>query len=59
MNKLVRIGIAAVVAVLLFMVWMYSTFIDSRVAPPDRFKQIDNTTTSETQTPNLLLPQLL
>jgi hypothetical protein len=51
MNKLVWMGIAAVAAVLLFMVWMYSTFIDSRVAPPDRFKQIDNTTTSRTQTP--------
>jgi hypothetical protein len=51
MNKLVWIGVAAVAAVLLFMVWMYSTFIDSRVAPPDRFKQIDNTTTSRTQTP--------
>jgi hypothetical protein len=51
MNKLVWIGVAAVAAVLLFMVWMYSTFIDSRVAPPDRFKQIGNTTTSRTQTP--------
>jgi len=51
MNKLVWMGIAAVAAVLLFMVWMYSTFIDSRPAPPDRFKQIDNTTTSRTQTP--------
>jgi hypothetical protein len=57
MNKLVWIGIAAVAAVLLFTWWMYSTFIDSRVAPPDRFKQIDNTTTSRTQTPNPLLPQ--
>ncbi len=47
MNKLVWIGIAAVAAVLLFMVWMYSTFIDSRPAPPDRFKQIDNATTSQ------------
>jgi len=28
MNKLVWMGIAAVAAVLLFMVWMYSTFID-------------------------------
>jgi hypothetical protein len=51
MNKLVWIGIAAVAAVLLFTWWMYSTFIDSRVVPPDRFKQIDNTTTSRTQTP--------
>jgi hypothetical protein len=51
MNKLVWIGIAAVAAVLLFTWWMYSTFIDSRVAPPDRFRQIDNTTTSRTQTP--------
>ncbi len=51
MNKLVWIGVAAVAAVLLFMVWMYSTFIDSRPAPPDRFKQIVNTTTSRTQTP--------
>jgi hypothetical protein len=51
MNKLVWMGIAAVAAVLLFTWWMYSTFIDSRVAPPDRFKQIDNTTTSRTQTP--------
>jgi hypothetical protein len=58
MNKLVRMGIAAVAAVLLFMVWMYSTFIDSYAAPPERFKQIDNTTTSRTQTPpNPLLPQ--
>ena len=47
MNKLVWMGIAAVAAVLLFMVWMYSTFIDSRPAPPDRFKQIDNATTSQ------------
>jgi hypothetical protein len=51
MNKLVWMGIAAVAAVLLFTWWMYSTFIDSRVAPPDRFKQIDDTTTSRTQTP--------
>ena len=51
MNKLVWMGIAAVAAVLLFMVWMYSTFIDAHTAPPDRFKQIDNTTTSRTQTP--------
>jgi len=50
MNKLVWMGIAAVAAVLLFMVWMYSTFIDAHTAPPDRFKQIDNTTTSRTQT---------
>ena len=49
MNKLVWMGIAAVAAVL-FMVWMYSTFIDAHTAPPDRFKQIDNTTTSRTQT---------
>jgi hypothetical protein len=51
MNKLVWMGIAAVAAVLLFMVWMYSTFIVDYTAPPDRFKQIDNTTTSQTQTP--------
>jgi len=51
MNKLVWMGIAAVAAVLLFMVWMYSTFIDAHTAPPDRFNQIDNTTTSRTQTP--------
>jgi hypothetical protein len=51
MNKLVWIGVAAVAAVLLFMVWMYSTFIDSRPAPPDRFKQIDNTTTTRTTQP--------
>jgi hypothetical protein len=38
MNKLVRMGIAAVAAVLLFMVWMYSTFIDSR---PSRQVQAD------------------
>jgi hypothetical protein len=51
MNKLVWIGVAAVGAVLLFMVWMYSMFIDSRPVPPDRSKQIDNATTSQTQTP--------
>jgi hypothetical protein len=45
------VGIAAVAAVLLFMVWMYSTFIVDYAAPPDRFKQIGNTTTSRTQTP--------
>jgi len=49
MNKLVWIGVAAVAAVLLFMVWIYS--IDSRPAPPDRFKQISNMTTSRAQTP--------
>jgi hypothetical protein len=51
MNKLVWMGIAAVAAVLLFMVWMYSTFIVDYAPPPDRFKQIDNTTTTTTQTP--------
>jgi len=51
MNKLVWMGIAAVAAVLLFMVWMYSTFIDSRPVSPEKLKQIGNTTTSRTQTP--------
>jgi hypothetical protein len=54
MNKLVWIGVAAVAAVLLFVAWMYSTFIVDYAAPPDRFKQIDNTTTSRTQTPQPL-----
>ncbi len=48
MNKLVLMGIAAVAVVLLFMVWMYSTFIDGRVAPPDK---IDNTTANRLQPP--------
>jgi hypothetical protein len=51
MNKLLWTGAVAVAAVLLFIVWMYSTFIDSRPAPPDRFKQISNMTTSRAQTP--------
>jgi hypothetical protein len=51
MNKLVWIGVAAVAAVLLFTWWFYSTPIVDYAAPPDRFKQIDNTTTSQTQTP--------
>jgi hypothetical protein len=51
MNKLVWMGIAAVAAVLLFIVWMYSTFIDSRPVSPEKLKQIGNTTTSRTQTP--------
>jgi len=48
MNKLVWMGIAAVAAVLLFMLWMYLTLVD-HTPPPDRFKQ--NITTSRTQTP--------
>jgi len=48
MNKLVWMGVAAVAAVLLFMVWMYSTLVD-HVPSPDRFKQ--NTTSSLTSQP--------
>jgi hypothetical protein len=51
MNKLVWIGVAAVAAVLLFMAWIYFTPVVDYAAPPDRFKQIDNTTTNRTQTP--------
>jgi hypothetical protein len=51
MYKLVWIGVAAVAAVLLFTWWFYSTPIVDYAAPPDRFKQIGNTTTSRTQTP--------
>jgi hypothetical protein len=63
MNKLVWMGIAAIAAVLLLTWWFHSTAIVDYAAPPDRFKQIgnttairtpqhiDNTTTSRTQTP--------
>jgi hypothetical protein len=51
MNKLVWMGIAAVVAVLLFTWWFHSTSIVDYAASPDRFKQIDNATTTTTQTP--------
>jgi hypothetical protein len=63
MNKLVWIGVAAVAAVLLFMVWN----IETLPTPPDRFIQIDNTTANQipqvdnsttTRTPSPLLPQL-
>jgi len=43
MNKLVWIGVAAVAAVLLFMVWN----IETLPTPPDRFIQIDNTTANQ------------
>jgi hypothetical protein len=51
MNKLVWIGVAAVAAVLLFTWWFHSTSIVDYAAPPDRFKQIDNTTTTQTPQP--------
>jgi hypothetical protein len=50
MNKLVWMGVAAVAAALLFVVWMYSIIVDHTISP-DKLKQIGNTTTSRTQTP--------
>ena len=62
MNKLVWIGVAAVAAALLFVVWMYFMIVD-HTPPSEKPKQIgnttasrtpqhvDNTTTSRTQTP--------
>jgi len=62
MNRLVWVGVAAVAAVLLLTWWFHSTAIVDYAAPPDRFKQIgnttairtpqhiDNTTTTRTQT---------
>jgi hypothetical protein len=59
MNRLVWMGVAvAAAAVLLLMAWMYSTFIDSRPAPPDRFKQIVNTTTTPADSATARTPQL-
>ena len=46
MNKLVWIGVAAVVAVVLLFMWMYSTLLVGHTPPPDRFKQ--DTATSQT-----------
>jgi len=48
MNMLVWMGIAAIAAVLLLTWWFHSTAIVDYAAPPDRFKQIGNTTASRT-----------
>jgi hypothetical protein len=57
MNKLVWIGIAAVAAVLLFTWWMYSTFIDSRVALQTGSSRLTTQQPAEPRPPNPLLPQ--
>jgi hypothetical protein len=48
--KLAWVGVAAIAAVLLFLLWLCFIPVD-HVPPPDRFKQIDNTTTTQTAQP--------
>jgi hypothetical protein len=52
MNKHVWIGVTAVVAVLLFVMWMYFTLIVDHTPPPEKLKKVANTTISQTQTPS-------